>query len=47
MNLDVALAISALLIVISLAILLSLKAGVFWQPSRQTSPSPFARFGSS
>jgi len=46
-NLNVTIAISALLIVISLAILLSLKVSVLWQPSRQTSPSPFARFSSS
>ncbi|HWE82623.1 MAG TPA: ABC transporter permease [Gaiellaceae bacterium] len=46
-NFTVAVAISALLIVISLAILLALKLSVLWQPSRQTSNSPFARFGSS
>jgi len=46
-NLDVALAISALLVVLSLAILLTLKVSVLWRPSRQTSPSLFARFGSS
>ncbi|HEY4347430.1 MAG TPA: ABC transporter permease subunit [Gaiellaceae bacterium] len=46
-NFDVAVAISALLIAISLAILLMLKVSVLWQPSRQTSLSPFARFGSS
>ena len=45
-NFDVALAISALLVIISLAILLTLKVSVLWQPSRQTSPSLFARFGS-
>ncbi len=46
-NFDVAIAISALMIVLSLAILLSIKVSVLWQPSRQTSPSPFARFSSS
>lgn len=46
-NLDVAIAISALLIAISLAILLSLKINLSWRPSAQRSPSPFARFGSS
>lgn len=46
-NVDVAIAISALLIVISLAILLSLKVNILWHPSRQNSPSPFARFSSS
>jgi molybdate transport system permease protein len=45
-GLQVALAISALLVVLSLAILFSLKIGTFWHPSRQSSPSPFARFGS-
>ncbi len=43
---NAALAISALLVVLSLAILLFLKIGVLWQPSRQSSISPFARFGS-
>jgi molybdate transport system permease protein len=37
------LAISALLIVLSLAILLILKVGILWQPSRQSSASPFGR----
>ena len=46
-GLNVALAISALLVIISLAILLSLKASFLWQPSRQTSHSLFGRFGSS
>lgn len=46
-NFDVALAISALLVIISLAILLSLKVGVLWQRSEQTSLSPFGRFSSS
>jgi molybdate transport system permease protein len=44
---DVALAISALLVILSLAILLALKVSVLWQPSRQPSPSLFARSGSS
>ncbi len=39
-NFDVALAISALLVVVSLAILLSLKVGVLWR-YRPSSPSPF------
>jgi len=38
-----ALAISALLVVLSLAILLILKVGVLWQPSRQRSASLFDR----
>ncbi|CAB4686367.1 MAG: molybdate ABC transporter permease subunit [Actinobacteria bacterium] len=42
-GLTIALAISALLVVISLAILLSLKATSLWQLSRQSSLSPFAR----
>ncbi len=46
-NLTVPLAISALLVVLSLAILLSLKLTVLWQPSGQRSLSPFGRFGSS
>ena len=45
-NFDTALAISALLVIISLAILLTLKLGVLWQPSRSTSPSLFARLSS-
>jgi molybdate transport system permease protein len=44
---DVALAISALLVILSLAILLALKVSVLWQPSRQTSASLFARSTSS
>jgi molybdate transport system permease protein len=44
---DTALAMSALLVLISLAILLALKLSVLWQPSRQSSPSRFARFASS
>ena len=46
-NFDVALAISALLVIVSLAILLTLKLSVLWQPSRSTSPSLFARLSSS
>ena len=42
-HLTTALAISALLVIISLAILLILKVGVWWQPSRQSSLSPFGR----
>ena len=42
-QLTTALAISALLIAMSLAILLILKAGVLWQPSRQSSSTPFGR----
>jgi molybdate transport system permease protein len=37
------LAVSALLVVLSLTILLILKVGVLWQPSRQSSPSLFGR----
>jgi hypothetical protein len=44
-QLRTALAISALLVIISLAILLVLKLGVLWQPSRQTSLSLFGRSG--
>jgi molybdate transport system permease protein len=43
---DVALAISALLVLISLAILLSLKLVLLWRPSRRTSSFLFARSGS-
>jgi len=43
---NAALAISALLVILSLAILLSLKIGVLWQPSARSSSSLFARFGS-
>jgi molybdate transport system permease protein len=46
-NFDTALAISALLVIVSLAILLTLKLSVLWQPSRRTSPSLFARLSSS
>jgi molybdate transport system permease protein len=42
-HLTTALAISALLVIISLAILLILKVGVLWQPSKQNSLSPFGR----
>ena len=46
-NFNVALAISAVLVLLSVAILLTLKVSALWQPSRQSSPSLFARFGSS
>jgi molybdate transport system permease protein len=42
-NFDTALAIAALLVVVSAAILVSLKLGALWNSSRRTSPSPFAR----
>ena len=42
-NFDVTLAISALLVIISGAILISLKLSSLWQPSAQTSRSRFAR----
>jgi molybdate transport system permease protein len=42
-NFDVALAISALLVLISAALLISLKLTSLWQPSQQTSRSLFAR----
>jgi molybdate transport system permease protein len=45
-NLDVALAISALLVVASGALLLAVKALPLWTGSRSTSPSPFARSAS-
>jgi molybdate transport system permease protein len=41
-NFDTALAISALLVLVSLAILLALKLSALWRPSRQTSLSRFA-----
>jgi molybdate transport system permease protein len=41
-NFDVTLAISALLVLISAALLISLKLTALWQPSKQTSPSRFA-----
>jgi molybdate transport system permease protein len=40
---DVSLAISALLVFISAALLISLKLASLWQPSEQTSRSLFAR----
>ncbi len=42
-NFDVTLAISALLVLISAALLISLKLTSLWQPSEQTSRSRFAR----
>jgi molybdate transport system permease protein len=42
-NFDVTLAISALLVLISTALLISLKLASLWQPSEQTSRSLFAR----
>jgi molybdate transport system permease protein len=42
-NFDVTLAISALLVLISTAVLISLKLTSLWQPSGQISPSRFAR----
>ena len=42
-NFDVTLAISALLVLISAALLISLKLTSLWQPSEQISPSRFAR----
>jgi molybdate transport system permease protein len=46
-GLEIALAISAVLVVVSLSLLLSLKLVSAWQPSRQSSLSPFGRFSSS
>jgi len=46
-NFDIALAISALLVLVSLAILLALKLSALWQPSRQSSLSRFALLRSS
>ena len=46
-NFDTALAISALLVVVSLAILLTLKLSVLWQPSRSISTFRFVRSSSS
>ena len=46
-NFDTALAISALLVIVSLAILLTLKLVVIWQPSRPASASLFGRSSSS
>jgi molybdate transport system permease protein len=45
-NFETALAISALLVIVSLAILLTLKLSVLWQPSRSNSPFPFGRLNS-
>jgi molybdate transport system permease protein len=42
-TLDTALAMGALLVVVSVALLLSLKLALSWQPSRRTSVSLFAR----
>ena len=42
-NFDTAIAMGALLVVISLALLLTLKLSLSWQPSRRTSVSAFAR----
>jgi molybdate transport system permease protein len=42
-NFDTALAIAALLVIVSAAILVSLKLGSLWNASRRTSPSLFAR----
>jgi molybdate transport system permease protein len=42
-NFDVAVAIGALLVVISAALLIALKMSSLWQPSQRTSRSPFAR----
>ena len=46
-NFDVTLAISALLVLISAALLISLKLTALWQPSEQTSRSRFALLSSS
>jgi molybdate transport system permease protein len=46
-NFDTALAISALLVLVSFAILLTLKLVLLWRPSRRTSGSLFARSTSS
>jgi molybdate transport system permease protein len=43
LDFDTALAMGALLVVVSVALLLSLKLILSWQPSRQTSVSAFAR----
>ena len=45
-NFDVTLAISALLVLISAALLISLKLSSLWQPSASTSRFPFARLSS-
>jgi molybdate transport system permease protein len=44
---DVAVTISALLVIVSAAILLTLKASSYWPGSRRSSPSLFARLSSS
>ncbi len=46
-NFDIALAISALLVLVSVVILFALKMSALWQPSQSTSRSPFARLRSS
>jgi molybdate transport system permease protein len=46
-NFDVALAISALLVLVSVVILFALKMSALWQPSQSTSLSRFARLRSS
>ena len=46
-NFDTALAMSALLVLVSLAILLALKLSALWQPSRQSSSSRFVLLRSS
>jgi len=43
LDFDTALAMGALLVVVSVALLLSLKLSLSWQPSRRTSVSAFAR----
>jgi len=43
LDFDTAIAMGALLVVVSVAILLSLKLSLSWQPSRRTSVSAFAR----
>jgi molybdate transport system permease protein len=43
LNFDTALAMGALLVVVSVALLVSLKLSLSWQPSRRTSVSLFAR----
>ena len=47
LNFDVALALGALLVIVSATILLLVKLIPAWTRSTSTSPSPFARFGSS
>jgi molybdate transport system permease protein len=43
LNFDTALAMGALLVVVSIALLFALKVSLSWQPSRRTSVSAFAR----